>query len=96
MLNKFEQAYEVGVRNFFISADDVMGETVDNELHLMFMNDLASWVKNKGDCGRVVLTPSCYCGNGDSRLGVGIDYLDIFKDQLDDYIDIFWTGFKMA
>lgn len=96
MLNKFEQAYEVGVRNFFISADDVMGETVDNELHLMFMNDLASWVKNKGDCGRVVLTPSCYCGNGDSRLGVGIDYLDIFKDQLDDYIDIFWTGYEVT
>lgn len=96
MLTKFEQAYSVGVRNFFISADDVMGETVDNELHLLFMNDLASWVKDKGDCGRLVLTPSCYCGNGDTRLGVNPTYLDIFNGQLDEIVDIFWTGYEVT
>lgn len=95
-LARFEQTYSVGVRNFFISADDVMGETVEPELHLKFMNDLANWAKDKGDCGRIVLTPSCYCGNGDNRLGVTLDYLSTFKERLDETVDMFWTGYEVT
>ncbi|MGI6714449.1 MAG: beta-N-acetylglucosaminidase domain-containing protein [Bacilli bacterium] len=95
-LNKFEQAYQCGVRHFFVSADDVIGETVDPELHVNFMNDLAAWARNKGDCGRIVLTPSCYCGAGATRLGIPLDYLDHFKGQLDADVDLFWTGYDVT
>lgn len=89
---RFEQAYSVGVRNFFISADDVVGETIERDLHLRFMNDLAAWVKEKGDCGRILLTPSCYCGFSENRSEITTEYLSTFKGQLDESIDIFWTG----
>jgi len=95
-LARFEQAYSVGVRNFFISADDVMGETVEPELHVRFMNDLAKWTKEKGDCGRIVLTPSFYCGNGSDRLGVTAGYLNNFKENLDEIVDLFWTGYEVT
>lgn len=93
---RFEQAYSVGVRHFFISADDVAGETVEPELHVRFMNDLADWARAKGDCGRLVLTPSFYCGSGIDRLGVSGNYYDIFKTELDEMIDIFWTGYDVT
>ena len=92
---RFEQAYSIGIRHFFISADDVIGETIEPELHVRFMNDLAAWAKEKGDCGRIVLTPSCYCGSGVDVLGVSFDYLTALR-ALDETIDIFWTGYDIT
>lgn len=89
---RFEQAYNVGIRNFFISCDDVDGASVDVELQIRFMNDLVAWTEEKGDCGRVVLTPSCYCGSSDEVLGVNSGYLDKLNGRLSDKIDVFWTG----
>ena len=89
---RFEQAYSVGIRNFFISCDDVDGASVDVNLQIRFMNELVEWTRQKGDCGRVVLTPSCYCGSSDEVLGVNSGYLDKLNGRLDADIDVFWTG----
>ena len=91
-LAKFEQAYSVGVRNFFVSADDVETETIDVELQVKFMNELAAWCKEKGDCGRILLTPSRYCGMEGQPV---YDYLSHLKN-LDETIDLYWTGYYIT
>ena len=87
-LAKFEQAYSVGVRNFFVSCDDVETDTIDDELQVRFMNELAAWCKEKGDCGRILLTPSRYCGMDGEPV---YDYLSTLSG-LDETIDLYWTG----
>ena len=87
-LAKFEQAYSVGVRNFFVSCDDVEEATIEVDLQVRFMNELAAWCKEKGDCGRILLTPSRYAGYDGQ---VVFDYLSQLRG-LDESIDIYWTG----
>lgn len=95
-LARFEQAYEAGVRHFFISCDDVNGATVEADLQIRILNDLAAYARSKGDVGRIAFTPSFYCRDGETILGVTGNYLGTFKEQLDEMVDIFWTGEKIT
>ncbi|MCX4286435.1 MAG: beta-N-acetylglucosaminidase domain-containing protein, partial [Clostridia bacterium] len=63
LLAKFDQLYQVGVRQFVVSADDVDGDTVgaanrwNTDLARDILNDVANWCKKKGDCYNTIFVP---------------------------------------
>ena len=83
---KFEQLYEIGVRQFGVLADD--SGNVARTTVIKLMNDLQAWVDDKGD-----VYPLSFCPQGYNHSWQG-DYGEI--NQLDanfhEEIDIFWTG----
>ena len=53
IIAKFEQLYNVGVRQFVLSADDAAGKV---SLHARLCKDLDAWCKSKGDVYNLCLT----------------------------------------
>lgn len=82
---KFQQLYDVGVRNFHILNDDYNSGT--NADVVALLNTINTWLKEKGDCGPIVYCPKGYnvgwAGNGSE--------LNALKG-LDSDIYIYWTG----
>lgn len=95
LLNKFEQLYSAGVRQFFISADDVAtddlpnadgtdsiyNKLLDGSLHTKLLNDVVEWLDEKGDCYNLLFVPSAYCYNSAEALRINLDYY--FETLLD-------------
>ncbi len=81
---KFQQLYDVGVRNFHILNDDYNSGT--NADVVALLNDINAWRTERG-CGPIVYCPKGYnvgwAGNGSE--------LAALKD-LDEDIYIYWTG----
>ncbi len=102
--NKFEQVYSAGVRQFVLSADDInmfapgheAEQIIDVEhhakLHKRLANELAEWVKLKGDCYKLVYVPTTY-NDMDEKCA---EYFQYFMDGLDENIQIMWTGAKVC
>lgn len=82
---KFQQLYDVGVRNFHILNDDYNSGT--NADVVALLNAINAWLKDKGDCGPIVYCPKGYnvgwAGNGSELTAL---------QALDDDIYIYWTG----
>ena len=82
---KFQQMYDVGVRNFHILNDDYNSGT--NADVVALLNTMNAWLKEKGDCGPILYCPKGYnvgwAGDGSE--------LNTLRG-LDEDIYIYWTG----
>lgn len=99
VINKFEQLYGAGVRQFVISADDVSVDLengsikLDATLHKNLLNAVCEWQREKGDCYDLIFVPSAYCYMSESRLRVDLEYyFETLSDGLDGSVNIMWTG----
>lgn len=86
LLNKFEQLYEAGVRQFGVLGDDV-GQ-LNKDIVVKMMKAVSDWAKAKGD---VYDTVFCPAGYNHSWQG---DYSELNKydKEFPKDIKIFWTG----
>ena len=102
LIAKFEQLYGVGVRQFVISADDIVTvlekSRAYGELHRQLLNDVAEWLREKGDCYSLVFVPTAYSHvsfTPDSTIA-GLEYYDGLTENLDETVEIMWTGDKIC
>ena len=86
LLNKFEQLYSAGVRQFGVLGDDV--GSLDKDIVITVMNAVVEWGKEKGD----VLDP-VFCPAGYNHAWQG-DYseLNTYDAGFPEAVQIFWTG----
>lgn len=86
LLNKFDQLYEAGVRQFGVLGDDV--GNLNKDIVIKMMKAVSDWAKKKGD---VYDTVFCPAGYNHSWQG---DYSELNKydKEFPDDIKIFWTG----
>ena len=87
LVNKFEHMYDLGVRAFAIHFDDISGEGTDPYRQTALLNRLnKEFVKKKGDVASLIVCPTDY-----TRLWAG-NSLVIYGNELDESVDVFWTG----
>lgn len=88
LFTKFQQLYDIGVRDFHILNDDYNSGSPDTIAR--FLNDVNAWLKEKGDCGPLVYCPINYNITWSSEANVTAE-LNAYK-ALDDDILLYWTG----
>lgn len=91
MLEKFDQLYEIGVRQFGVNADDVFGDQVDAALHVKVMNEVQKWNDSKEDNYNLIFTPSVYNEGFKVEWDNGPSYLKEIS-YMPEEIHIMWTG----
>ena len=99
VINKFEQIYDAGVRQFVISADDISipdGTMLDGSLHRRLLNDVVKWNKDKGDCDDLIFVPTAYWYKGSTEKLNVENYLRSLVDGLDESVNIMWTGDRVC
>lgn len=86
LLNKFEQLYSAGVRQFGVLGDDV--GSLNKDIVIQVMTAVVEWGKEKGD----VLDP-VFCPAGYNHSWQG-DYseLNTYDAGFPEEVQIFWTG----
>lgn len=86
LLNKFEQLYSVGVRQFGVLGDDV--GSLDRSIVIRVMTAVSEWANEKGD-----VYDSVFCPAGYNHSWQG-DYseLNAYDAGFPDDVQIFWTG----
>ena len=91
LLNKLEQLYDIGVRQFGLFMDDISTDQslADKEWHVRLVTDVANWVKEKGDCYSLVYCPPYYnqAWTGEK----GKPYLRALAN-VPENVEIMWTG----
>jgi len=88
IITKFEQLYDVGVRQFGVLGDDAAEGDASDQVRLM--NDLEEWRVSKGDVYSFIFVPKVYTkesAGGD----VHNDYLNTIG-QMPESTEIMWTG----
>lgn len=91
MLEKFDQLYDIGVRQFGVNADDVFGDQVDAALHVKVMDEVQKWNDEKGDNYNLIFTPSVYNEGFKVNWENGPSYLKEIS-YMPEEIHIMWTG----
>lgn len=86
MLCKFDQLYDVGVRQFGVLGDDVGNLPLDYVVQLM--DSVSVWVKDKGDVYDILYCPASY----NSAWAWIPSELNAYEKGFDKNIQIFWTG----
>ncbi|EFF41482.1 beta-N-acetylhexosaminidase family protein, partial [Mycoplasmopsis alligatoris] len=86
MIDKFEQLYSIGVRQFGVLADDV--GAIPRETIIDLMKKLVKWGKTKGDLKDWLFCP---VGYNTSWLG-GSKEIHEYDTGFDPEVQIFWTG----
>ncbi|WP_062105519.1 beta-N-acetylglucosaminidase domain-containing protein [Bacillus niameyensis] len=86
MLHKFDQLYDVGVRQFGVLGDDVGNLPLDYVVQLM--DSVSTWVKEKGDVYDTLYCPASY----NSAWAWIPAELNAYEKGFDKNIHIFWTG----
>ncbi|CQR45925.1 Hyaluronoglucosaminidase precursor [Paraliobacillus sp. PM-2] len=86
LLEKFEQLYDIGVRQFGVHGDDVGALPYDYVIELM--NSVSKWADEKGDVYDVLFTPASY----NSAWAWNPNELNAYEKGFDEDIHIFWTG----
>lgn len=86
MLRKFDQLYDVGVRQFGVLGDDVGNLPLDYVVQLM--DAVSKWVKEKGDVYDTLYCPASY----NSAWAWIPSELNAYEKGFDENIQIFWTG----
>lgn len=81
---KFQQLYDVGVRQFGVLADDAGGISATNIIRLM--KDLDQWVKEKEGTYDLL-----FCPPGYNKAWASTTELQAWKNMPED-VQIFWTG----
>lgn len=91
LLTKFDQLYDVGVRQFGLFMDDISTEQAlnDTDEHVKLVTDVADWVDSKGDVESLVYTPPFY--NQGWTGEAGKPYLEAMSN-VPDNVEIMWTG----
>ncbi|ASK62202.1 hypothetical protein CFK37_08530 [Virgibacillus phasianinus] len=91
LLNKFEQLYSVGVRQFGLFMDDIStSKALENkDKHVKLITDVANWVASKGDVKPLVYTPPFY--NQAWTGETGKPYLRALS-KVPENVEIMWTG----
>ena len=89
LIKKFDQLYDLGVRQFGISYDD-LGGYVNGQQHADLINRVnREWVQVKGDVKPLIVVGTRYCnGWGPSMTS----YFKPFWQTLDDDVVVMWTG----
>lgn len=91
LLNKLEQLYDIGVRQFGLFMDDISTDQslADKEWHVRLVTDVDNWVKEKGDCYSLVYCPPYYnqAWTGEK----GKPYLRALAN-VPENVEIMWTG----
>lgn len=90
LLAKFDQLYDVGVRQFGVNGDDVGSLPTDYVVQLM--NSISKWADEKGDVRDTLYTPASY----NSGWAWDPDELNAYEDGFKDNIHILWTGATTA
>lgn len=85
-LEKFQQMYDLGVRNFSIFFDDISAKSVDAQIDYLNFLD-REFVKAHPDVGALIVCPTQY-----NQAWSGGDYLNKMGTQLNPDIAIMWTG----
>lgn len=85
LINKFEQLYDLGVRQFGVLGDDV--GNLDLAIIVKIMNELSEWGKEKGDLYDFVFCPAGY-----NTAWANWTELDTYNAGFPDDVQIFWTG----
>lgn len=85
-LAKFQQMYDLGVRNFSIFFDDISAKSVDAQIDYLNFLD-REFVKKHSGVGPLVVCPTQY-----NKAWSGGDYLHKMGTGLNDDIAIMWTG----
>ena len=86
LLNKFDQLYDAGVRQFGVLGDDV--GSLDRSVVIQMMNSVSEWAKAKGDVYDSVFCPAGYNHSWQGNYSELNDYDAEFPDD----VQIFWTG----
>jgi hypothetical protein len=86
MLAKFDQLYDVGVRQFGVLGDDVGNLPLDYVVQLM--DAVSQWADEKGDVYDILYCPASY----NSSWAWNAAELNAYEKGFDDNIQIFWTG----
>ena len=91
LLNKLEQLYSIGVRQFGLFMDDISTDQslVDKDWHVKLVTDVANWINEKGDCYSLVYCPPYYnqAWTGEK----GKPYLRALAN-VPENVEIMWTG----
>lgn len=88
IITKFEQLYDVGVRQFGVLGDDAaVGEAIDQ---VRLMNDLEEWRVSKGDVYSFIFVPKVYTKESAGG-NVNNEYLNTIG-QMPKSTEIMWTG----
>ena len=82
---KFEQLYDIGVRQFGVLGDDAGG--LPRSVVIRVMDHLQKWVDSKGDVYNLV-----FCPGGYNNAWWVEGELDDYDQGFDEDIQIFWTG----
>lgn len=91
LLNKFDQLYEVGVRQFGVLGDDV--GSLDRSVVIKMMEEVSKWAKDKGDVYDSLFCPAGYNHAWqDDNTGQFYGELSDYDIGFPDDIKIFWTG----
>ena len=98
---RFLQLMDFGVRHFTLLFDDLPGEMTGEDrttfesvaaAQTTVTNIIFSWLKEQFSDGRLLFCPTPYCDRMD-RAGLGgLGYLDSVGQQLNQEIDVLWTG----
>lgn len=88
MLKKFQQLYEVGVRQFGVLGDDV--GALPHSYVVALMQKAHEWVVEKGDVSPLLYCPSSY----NSAWAWNKEELNAYEAGFPKDIEIFWTGSK--
>lgn len=86
LLKKFDQLYDVGVRQFGVLGDDV--GNLDRNVVIKMMNVVSQWGKEKGDVYDPVFCPAGYNHSWAGNYSELNDYDTGFPQN----VQIFWTG----
>ncbi|MBD5188036.1 MAG: hypothetical protein HDS96_02810 [Bacteroidales bacterium] len=85
-LAKFQQMYDLGVRNFSIFFDDISAKSVDSQIDYLNFLD-REFVKTHPGTGSLIVCPTQY-----NQAWSGGDYLTKMGTGLNPDIAIMWTG----
>jgi len=86
MLAKFNQLYDVGVRQFGVLGDDV--GSLPRDYVVALMKSVSDWAKAKGDVYDILYCPASY----NSSWAWNPAELNAYEKGFDKSIQIFWTG----
>ncbi|MBY7144401.1 beta-N-acetylglucosaminidase domain-containing protein [Virgibacillus sp. NKC19-3] len=87
LLDKFDQLYDAGVRQFGILGDDVGALPLDYVVEQM--DAVSAWADEKGDVKDTIYTPAAY---NSAWAWDGGEELNKLEKHFDDNIHILWTG----
>lgn len=89
LINKFNQLYELGIRQFGISYDDLEGYVNGKQQANLINRVNKEFVKSKGDVKPLIVVGTRYCNSWGPSMN---SYFKPFFSTLDNDVEVMWTG----